>query len=72
MNSLSWEHLTPRIKLIDQCLATLRRFALDDLHVRHPSTVPDAKRNFILQQGLSEPAAAICPLQYSARCSSHG
>ena len=25
-----------------------------------------AKRNFILQQGLCEPAAATCPLQYSA------
>src|SRR4029450_7077193 len=27
---------------------------------------PFAKRNFILQQGLSEPAAESCPLQYSA------
>ena len=26
----------------------------------------DAKRNFILQQGLNEPAADTCPLQYSA------
>jgi hypothetical protein len=26
----------------------------------------DAKRNFILQQGLSEPVAETCPLQYSA------
>jgi hypothetical protein len=26
----------------------------------------DPKRNFILQQGLCEPAAATCPLQYSA------
>jgi hypothetical protein len=27
---------------------------------------PFAKRNFILQQGLCEPAAETCPLQYSA------
>ncbi|HKA41536.1 MAG TPA: DUF4395 family protein [Burkholderiales bacterium] len=26
----------------------------------------DAKRNFILQQGLGEPVAATCPVQYSA------
>ena len=32
----------------------------------HPSRGTDAKRNFILQQGLSEPAAGTCPLQYSA------
>ena len=31
-----------------------------------PSSGPDAKRNFILQQGLCEPAAGTCPLQYSA------
>ena len=31
-----------------------------------PSGGPDAKRNFILQQGLSEPAAGACPVQYSA------
>jgi Domain of unknown function (DUF4395) len=28
--------------------------------------MPIAKRNFILQQGLGEPEAATCPLQYSA------
>jgi Domain of unknown function (DUF4395) len=27
---------------------------------------PDAKRNFMLQQGLCEPAAGTCPLLYSA------
>src|SRR5918995_467312 len=32
----------------------------------HPSGGPDAKRNFILQQGLCEPAAGTCPLLYSA------
>jgi hypothetical protein len=32
----------------------------------HPSSARDAKRNFILQQGLCEPAAGTCPLQYSA------
>ena len=30
------------------------------------SGVPGVKRNFILQQGLQEPPAASCPLQYSA------
>jgi hypothetical protein len=32
----------------------------------HASGAPDAKRNFILQQGLCEPATGTCPLQYSA------
>jgi len=32
----------------------------------HPSGGPDARRNFILQQGLCEPAAETCPLEYSA------
>ena len=32
----------------------------------HRSRGRDAKRNFILQQGLSEPVAESCPLQYSA------
>ena len=32
----------------------------------HPSGEPDTKRNFILQQGLCEPAAGTCALQYSA------
>jgi hypothetical protein len=32
----------------------------------HPSGGPDAKRNFILQQGLCEPSAGTCPLLYSA------
>ena len=32
----------------------------------HPSGGPDAKRNFILHQGLCEPAAGTCPLLYSA------
>jgi len=32
----------------------------------HPSSGPDAKRNFILQQGLCEPEAGTCPLLYSA------
>ena len=32
----------------------------------HRSGGPDAKRNFILQQGLCEPAAGTCPLLYSA------
>lgn len=32
----------------------------------HPFSGRDAKRNFILQQGLCEPAAVTCPLQYSA------
>src|SRR5215813_10370016 len=31
-----------------------------------PSDGPDAKRNFILQQGMREPAAGTCPVQYSA------
>ena len=31
-----------------------------------PSGGPDARRNFILQQGLREPAAGTCPVQYSA------
>src|SRR6266542_5510291 len=31
-----------------------------------PSRGPDAKRNFILQQGLCEPAAGTCPILYSA------
>ena len=30
------------------------------------SHVTDAKRNFIVQQGLHEPSAATCPIQYSA------
>jgi hypothetical protein len=30
------------------------------------SGVPGVKRNFILQQGLQEPSAASCPLQYSS------
>src|SRR5712692_4277870 len=29
-------------------------------------SVPTLKRNFILQQGFSEPATASCPVQYSA------
>src|SRR5947207_12430470 len=29
-------------------------------------SAPLAKRNFILQQGLDEPEAATCPIQYSA------
>lgn len=33
---------------------------------RQSSGRGDAKRNFILQQGLSEPSAQTCPLQYSA------
>ena len=32
----------------------------------YPAGTPDAKRNFILQQGLCEPAAGTCPLLYSA------
>lgn len=32
----------------------------------HRSGGPDAKRNFILQQGLCEPAAGTCQLLYSA------
>jgi hypothetical protein len=32
----------------------------------HHSGGTDAKRNFILQQGLCEPDAGSCPLQYSA------
>jgi hypothetical protein len=32
----------------------------------HPSGASDAKRNFILQQGLCEPAAETCAPQYSA------
>ena len=32
----------------------------------YPSAAPNAKRNFILQQGLCEPAAGTCPLLYSA------
>ena len=32
----------------------------------HSSSDSNAKRNFILQQGLCEPAAGTCPLQYSA------
>jgi hypothetical protein len=31
-----------------------------------PSSDSNAKRNFILQQGLSEPVVGTCPLQYSA------
>ena len=31
-----------------------------------PSSESNPKRNFILQQGLCEPAAETCPLQYSA------
>jgi len=30
------------------------------------ASVPTLKRNFILQQGFSEPATASCPVQYSA------
>lgn len=30
------------------------------------ASVPALKRNFILQQGLPEPATASCPIQYSA------
>ena len=37
-----------------------------DAQSTHPSSGADAKRNFILQQGLCEPAAETCPLQYSA------
>ena len=33
---------------------------------RRPSSESNPKRNFILQQGLCEPAAGACPLQYSA------
>ena len=32
----------------------------------HSPAASDSKRNFILQQGLDEPAAGTCPLQYSA------
>src|SRR5512144_1476548 len=32
----------------------------------HPFGGPDARRNFILQQGLREPAAGTYPTQYSA------
>jgi hypothetical protein len=32
----------------------------------HPSVGRDAKRNFILQQGLCESAVGTCPLHYSA------
>jgi hypothetical protein len=32
----------------------------------YPPGGPDAKRNFILQQGLCEPEAGTCPLLYSA------
>src|SRR5215471_14461843 len=31
-----------------------------------PTSDSNAKRNFILQQGLSDPVAGTCPLQYSA------
>lgn len=37
-----------------------------DAQSPQPHGGPDAKRNFILQQGLCEPAAGTCPLQYSA------
>jgi Domain of unknown function (DUF4395) len=37
-----------------------------DTQSGHRSRARDAKRNFILQQGLSEPVAESCPLQYSA------
>ena len=36
-------------------------FPLGEPYVR-----PNVERNFILQQGLEEPPAASCPLQYSA------
>lgn len=37
-----------------------------DVQSTHPSGEPDPKRNFILQQGLCEPAAGTCARQYSA------
>ena len=37
-----------------------------DIQAAHRSRGRDAKRNFILQQGLSEPVGESCPLQYSA------
>ena len=37
-----------------------------DVQSAHSSGGRDAKRNFILQQGLCEPAAGTCPAQYSA------
>lgn len=38
----------------------------DDAHSAEVPRGSDPKRNFILQQGLDEPAAETCPLQYSA------
>jgi hypothetical protein len=38
----------------------------DKAQSAHPSGGSDARRNFILQQGLCEPAAGTCELQYSA------
>ena len=38
----------------------------DKAQLAHHSGGSDAKRNFILQQGLGEPAAGTCALQYSA------
>ena len=38
----------------------------DKAQSAHPSGGSGAKRNFILQQGLGEPAAGTCALQYSA------
>jgi uncharacterized protein DUF4395 len=35
-------------------------------HALGPSSQSNPKRNFILQQGLCEPATETCPLQYSA------
>ena len=40
--------------------------ARDKAQYTHLSGGSDAKRNFILQQGLGEPAAGTCALQYSA------
>jgi len=37
-----------------------------DARFVHASSDSNAKRNFILQQGLREPVAGTCPLQYSA------
>ena len=37
-----------------------------DAPAPHASSGPDAKRNFILQQGLCDPAAGPCPHLYSA------
>jgi Domain of unknown function (DUF4395) len=37
-----------------------------DAQFAQPSNDSDAKRNFILQQGLCDPVVGTCPLQYSA------